>query len=100
MESLVERVAGPLLRQLGPEERQQRIPAVETAWLGHREVDEERQPFRLMDDVFDLCPLSSKGHVAERAELDSVRWGVRGASGPLRDIKRIPKPTSGHKSKK
>ena len=51
---------------------------MEAARLGQGKVDEERQPFGVLDDLFDLAVVdSADGNVTERAELDGLTRGGR-----------------------
>jgi hypothetical protein len=73
MERLVEGVSSPLFRESGPEERQERVPAVEARGLSDREVDEEREPLRLVEDRLDIGPIAAaKGDATECPELDPL----------------------------
>ena len=75
-ERLVERPAGVLLVQLGPEESEKSVAAVKAAGPGNREVGEEGDALRLREDRVEVLAVwVPQGERSERAELDHMRRG-------------------------
>jgi hypothetical protein len=75
-ERLVERPAGVLLVQLGPEESEKSVAALKAPGPGNREVGEEGDALRLREDRVEIIAVwVPQGERSERAELDHMRRG-------------------------
>jgi hypothetical protein len=71
---LIERPAGVLVVLLGPQQREERVPAVEAARPGNGEIGEESDALGLREDRVEVLTVGvPQGERSERAELDHRR---------------------------
>jgi hypothetical protein len=74
---LVEHPPGVLVVLLGPQQREERVPALEAARPGNGEVGEESDALGLREDRVKVLAVGVPlGERSERAELDHVRKGT------------------------